>query len=171
MKTLAVAVLCAVAALCIGALPGTAQAAGWLVLSNTGFVSGDPTLTLTMPFVGQPSLTVQASAAGDLKWIVVGVPLTFPQAVGNTIDAVAICYKTSNSASFISQTRLVEYLGPSVGFVKHDDPTDHDSTTDECYFSSVADYTPGGAVNLWLRLNFANSTHVISIGTVGVHFK
>ena len=150
-------------------LPRIAHAAEWLVLPTTGFVSGDPTLTLTMPFVSQPNLSVKSSAAGDLKWIEVSVPFISP--LPSPIDGVAVCYSAPNAGTFISQIRLAEYIGPAFATVKHDDGTDLTSATDACAFSPVANYTPAGAVNLSLRLNFANPAHVINIGAVALHFK
>jgi len=128
-------------------------------------------MILTNEYVLQPSVSVKVTQAGDLKWIATNIPFTFPQAAGNTIDAIVICYKTTSERTFISQTRLAEYLGPSVAFVKHDDPTDHSSTTDECYTSQVANYTLQGSVNLSLRLFFASTADTITLGLLAVHFK
>jgi hypothetical protein len=157
-------------ALLVPLSPGKSWASEWLSIGHTGFVSGDSTLTLTMPFVGQPSLSIQSSAAGDFKWIEANVPV----AIGDTfsfpvIDAVAVCYKAPNAGTFISQIRLSDMLGPSTGFVRHDDPTDLTSPTDTCYISPVANYVPQGSVNLSLRLFFADPSHKIWIGAVAVH--
>jgi hypothetical protein len=143
-----------------------------LSLGHTGFVSGEPTLTLTMPSVSQPSLSIQSSAAGDLKWVEVNVPVELPDAPPSfVINAVGICYKAPDAGTFISQIRLAEFLGPSQAVVQHDDPTDLTSPADTCFISPVANYAPGGSVNLSLRLNFAAPGHKIWIGAVGVHVQ
>ena len=110
MKRSLVAAFCVMVVLLAG-LPGTTRADGWLVLGNTAWVSGDPTMILTNEYVLQPSVSVKVTQAGDLKWIATNIPFTFPQAAGNTIDAIVICYKTTSERTFISQTRLAEYLG------------------------------------------------------------
>ena len=58
------------------AVPNFASAGQWVTVADTGFVSGDPTLTLTMPYVQQGFLSVKSSETGDLKWIETTVPLT-----------------------------------------------------------------------------------------------
>jgi hypothetical protein len=161
--------LCAVLLVPFLLLPRIAHSAEWLVLPTTGFVSGDPDLTLTMPFVLQPNLSVKSRVAADLKWIEVSVPFISP--LPSPFDGVVVCYSAPNQGTFISQIRLAEYIGPAFATVKHDDGTDLTSTTDTCFFSPVANYTPAGAVNLSLRLNFANPAHIINIGAVVLHFK
>jgi hypothetical protein len=123
-----------------------------------------------MPSVAQPSLSIQSSTAGDLKWIEVNVPVTIHDSFSSpVIDAVAVCYKAPNAGTFISQIRLSDMLGPSTGFVRHDDGTDLISQTDTCYSSPVSNYVPQGSVNLSLRLFFADPSHKIWIGAVAVH--
>lgn len=159
-------------ALLVSLLPGKSWAGGWLSIGHTGFVSGDSTLTLKMPFVGQPSLSIQSSAAGDFKWIETNVPVTLDDSFSSpVIDMVAVCYKAPNEGTFISQVRLTDMLGPTSGFVRHDDGTDLTSPTDTCYISPVDNYIPQGSVNLSLRLFFADPSHKIWIGAVGVHVQ
>ena len=136
----------------------------WIVLGNTGWVSGDERLTLTMPSVLHPDLRVTSSAAEDLQWIDMQVPFT----LGETIKGIYLCYKTPSEGSFISQIRLAEYLIPGTATVHHDDPTDLVSSEGSCYLSPVNNYRPGGSVNLSLRLNFANAGDRIDLGALGV---
>ena len=136
----------------------------WLVLGNTGWVSGDDRLTLDMPSVSHPDLRITSNAAGDLQWIEMHIPFT----LGGTIKGIYLCYKTPNEGTFISQIRLAEYLIPGTATVRHDDPTDLVSSEGSCYLSTVGNYTPGGSVNLSLRLNFANPGDRIDLGALGV---
>jgi hypothetical protein len=117
-------------------------------LGPTNFVTGDPTLRLSYPFVSHPSTVVTCTAPGDFKWVSLGLRL--PPEV--QIDTVLICYEVSNARSFISQVRLVEMTTPERATVIHDDPTHLTSTAPATYSSAVSRLVPSGAVTLELRL-------------------
>lgn len=134
------------------------------VLGNTDWVSGDSRLTLEMPGVAHPYLKVTSNTAADLQWIEMTVPFEY----GATIKGVMLCYQTPNRGTFISQVRLAEYLLPKSATVHHDDGTDLMSTDGACYFSPVNDYTPGGSVNLSLRLNFGSPGDEIRLGALAI---
>ena len=136
----------------------------WMVLGNTIWVSGDSRLTLEMPSVHHPYLKVTSSEAGDFQWIEASIPFVW----GSKIKGIYICYQTPDTGTYISQIRLADYILPSPHYVRHDDPTDLFSTTGACYFSHVGDYTPAGAVNLSLRLNFAHAGDEIQIGGLAI---
>ena len=150
-----------------------ATAGQWMSLGNAGFVSGDSSLRLTMPYVGQPSLSIQTDSPGDLKWISENVPMTLNEQFKATkmIDKVMICYKSPDAGSYISQIRLAQFSGPSQAVVIHDDGTDLTSPTDTCYVSKLPNYKATGGVELSLRLNLAAPFHKIWIGSTMVHFK
>jgi hypothetical protein len=133
-------------------------------LSPTAYVTGDPSLRISYPFVSHPSTVVTCISPGDLKWVSMGLPL--PPNV--QIKEVIICHQLSNSQSFISQVRLAEMTTPNQAVVRHDDPTDLKSTSPTSYSSKVANFTPSAAVTLELRLNFHNTTDRIMLGAVGV---
>jgi hypothetical protein len=77
-----------------------------ITVSPGEMLSEDPTITLT-PLPGSPSsLAVQSQTPGDLKWLVVGLPVT----AGQPIDAVELCYQAPEAGTYIRQVRLVEYL-------------------------------------------------------------
>src|SRR3984893_18209334 len=73
-------------------------------LSPTNYVTGDPTLRVSYPFVSHPSTIAACTAPGDYKWVSMGLRL--PPNV--QIEEVIVCYEVSNARSFISQTRLAE---------------------------------------------------------------
>lgn len=79
-------------------------------LSPTGFVTGDPTLRVSYPFVSHPGTIVSCTAPRDFKWVSMGSRLP-PDA---QIDDVVICYEVSNARSFIAQVRLAEMTTPDV---------------------------------------------------------
>jgi hypothetical protein len=133
-------------------------------LSPTNFVTGDPTLRISYPFVSHPSTVVTCTAPGDLKWLSMGLRLP-PEA---QIEAVIICYEVSNARSFISQLRLAEMTTPDRATVVHDDPTHLTSTAPATYSSAVSGLVPSGAVTLELRLNFQDTSDEIELGAVGV---
>jgi hypothetical protein len=139
--------------------------AEWRPISTSGFVvdAGSPALALSKSF----NLVVSTDEAGDAQWIVQTVAVD----EGDVIDAVAVCYSAPNLGTFISRLRLSEFGGLGDAFIRHDDDTDLTSATDDCHVSLVGDYSPAGAVELALRLHFANATHSIKIAAVSVHLK
>jgi hypothetical protein len=145
-------------------LPWIAHAE-WITVSPAGMYAEDPTITLT-PLSGAPSsLAVQSQTPGDLKWLVVGLPVT----AGQAIDAVELCYQAPEAGTFIRQVRLVEALDPAQWLVTHDDPTVLMSPTVACYHSQVRSYIAAAAVSLEVRLEFAQADDVIVINTVSIH--
>jgi hypothetical protein len=136
-------------------------------LSTTGFVTGDPTLKISYPFVSHPGVVVTCTAPGDLKWVSMGL-LVPPNA---KIENVIIAYEVSSPQSFISQIRLAEMTTPDHASVLHDDPTPLQSTSPTSYTSHVGGLATEGAVTLGLRLNFQNTSDEIRLGAVGVTFQ
>src|SRR6267378_3652556 len=133
-------------------------------LSPTEYLSGDPTLKISYPYVSHPSTIVTCTVPGDLKWVSMSLLLP-PKA---TIENVIIGYELSSSQSFISQVRLVEMTTPNQATVRHDDPTDLISTSPTTYASKVSNFAPTAAVTLELRLNFKATTDEVRLGAVGV---
>src|ERR1700720_2338257 len=103
-------------------------------LSPTNYVTGDPTLRLSYPFVSHPSTTVACTTPGDFKWV--SMDLRLPPNV--QIEALIVCYEVSNVRSFIAQTRLAEMTTPDHATVVHDDPTHLTSTTPASYNSATS---------------------------------
>ena len=139
--------------------------AEWIALSPAHLLPGDPSLILTPSSGSAPSLTVQSRTPGDLKWLVVRLPV----APGEAIDAVELCYQAPDAGTFLRQVRLVEYLDAARGLVVHDAGTALTSPIVTCYRSLVPDYTAADAVSLWVRLEFAQADDMIVIDTVTVH--
>ena len=157
------ALFCALAAFVV--VPQTVRAEGWLVLPPLDFyASGDLAL-------GKSTNLIVSSTVVGTRQITMSLPVTFPSALGTMIDSIAVCYKTSNARTFISQTRLIQLLGPSLPLLVFNDATDRASTVDECYVSQVPNYAPQGAMILWLGLNFGNISDTIAIGGIGIHFR
>jgi len=165
MRTSAVA---AVAAL-LFASTALAVDAETIWFSPTAYVSGDPSLQLSYPYVLHPATEVKCSSPGDLKWIYMDLPLP----LGAKIEAVNLCYQVSNPRSFISQIRLTEMSTPDTAYVRHDDPTDLTSTRPACYMSKVGGggFVPKSAVMLQLRLNFQDPTDKITLGGLSITFS
>ena len=136
-------------------------------LSPTNYVTGDPTLRVSYPFVSHPSTIAACTAPGDYKWV--SMDLRLPPNV--QIEEVIVCYEVSNARSFISQTRLAEMTTPDHATVVHDDPTHLTSTTPASYNSAVSGLIPTGAVTLELRLNFQNASDEILLGAVGAKIR
>ena len=149
------------------ALPTSAWAAGWLLVPSNDF-GGDDTSVTVVRLTGKANVVTNSIG---VKGIALTFPTTFPGLLGSVIDTVAVCYKTANARTFITTTQLFEFVGPTGSILRHQDTTDHASTTDECYQSAVADYAPQGLVQLHLLINFGDVNDVVSLGAIAVHFK
>jgi hypothetical protein len=136
-------------------------------LSPTGFISGDPTLQISYPFVSHPGTVITCTAPGDLKWISIGLHL-LPDAI---IEDIIVSYELSSSQSFISQVRLTDMTAPNSATVLHDDPTPLKSTTTGTYTSHTGGLRAAGAATVHLRLNFQNVHDEIRLGPVGAVFR
>jgi hypothetical protein len=141
--------------------------AEWRTIPTTQLRPGDPTLTLTASSTAQPALTVQSQTPGDLKWLVVRLPVT----PGQAIDAVEICYRVPDEGTIVRQVRVVEELNPPQALVLHDEAVDLTGSTADCYHSPVPAYTPEAVVSLWLRLEFARTADVIMIDSVRIEVR
>jgi hypothetical protein len=113
-------------------------------LSPTGFVTGDPTLQISYPFLSHPGTVVTCTAPGDLKWVSMGLRLP-PNA---KIEDVIISYEVSSPGSFISQIRLADMTTPDHATVLHDDSTPLQSTSPASYTSHVGGLSAEGAATL-----------------------
>ena len=119
-------------------------------LSPTGFVTGDPSLRLSYPYVSHSNTIVTCTSPDDLKWI--SMDLRLPQNV--SIGEIIVCYQVSNKKSFISQIRLTEMMTPDKAIVIHDDGTDLKDMSPTCYTSHVGGKVPSldSAVTLKTQL-------------------
>ena len=143
-----------------------------LWLSPTEFVTGDPSLRLSYPYISHSYTIVTCTSPGDFKWIFMG--LWLPENVA--IEEIIVCYHISiqqtqqNQLSFISQIRLTEMMTPDKAIIIHDDGTGLKDTSPTCYTSRVDGKVPsaGSTVTLALRLNFKNITDKIMLGAIGV---
>ena len=136
-------------------------------MSPASFVTGDPTLRVSYPFVSHPSTIVTCASPGDLKWVSMGLPLP----PGAQIEGLVICYEVSNARSFIAQVRVAEMTTPDHATVIHDDPAHLTSTGPASYTSVVPGLVPSGAVTLELRLNFQDASDEILLGAVGINVQ
>jgi hypothetical protein len=144
-------------------LPWAADAEWW-ALRPTDMVPADPSLTLARLSATRPALAVRSRTPGDLKWLVVPLPVT----AEDTVTAVELCYRAARTGAHIRRLRLVEALDAERGLVVHDDPAPAASPSGECYRSTVLRYTPAAPVSLWMRLEFANTAEVLIIESVSV---
>jgi Pectate lyase superfamily protein len=130
----------------------------------TDWVTQDKTLQINYPSAEHPTAEITTGIPGGLKWVFVPLGLS----VDGSIKAVRVCYQLSSSSSFIARVRLIEIRTPGTVVVRHDDPTDLLSTVPTCHVSAVSPYRPEGAVTLALWVKFADATHRIRLGPVGL---
>jgi len=141
--------------------------AEWRTLPTTQLRSGNPAVTLTASATPQSTLTVQSQTPGDLKWLVVSLPVT----PGQAIDAVEICYRAPDEGTFIRQVRVVEELHPPQALVLRDEAVDLAGAPADCYHAPVPAYTQEATVSVWLRLEFARAADVIMIDSVRIEVR
>lgn len=145
-----------------------AQDVKTLWISATDFVTGDPTLQISYPYVQHPGVVVTATKPGDFKWVNLGLRL--PPC--SEIKAIRVCYQLSNPRSFISQVRLTKMQTPERAVVLRDFGNDFRDTFPFCFFQEVdPPIHPEGAVTLALRLNFANRSDKITLGAIGIDME
>lgn len=148
---------------CLFALPAAAQQWHWF-----GPFSLVPSNNLSVE-TGSPGVAARftTSAAGDLQWVYMGLPLP----AGTAIDSVTVCYELNNTSTFISQVRITRMGAPDAAVILVDLGADLHSATPTCVaqgFPAIA--TPQqGMCHLALRLDFASTAHFVEIGAIGVH--
>ena len=154
-----------VGGLSLGGSTGDSVQTLWLSPAN--FVTGDPTLRISYPYVAHPSTEVSCTAPGDFKWVSLGLQL--PPDV--YIDEIIVYHEVSNERSFIAQVRLAEMTSPQSATVIYDDPSHLTSTTPASHSSPVGGYVPTGAMTLELRLNFQDTNDKVFLGAVAVKIR
>jgi hypothetical protein len=158
-------VLCALLLpLLISAQPVAAQEytiwqSPWTITGPTGSVNWGP---------GANQLVVRITRLAP-GFVSVEFPVFLPSNV--VIKNVQVCYNLSNSSTFIDEVLLTEILetGPASAYIF--DLMDLTSTTPTCHTSigpSVNPYSPGGSMTVVLVLNFADASHWIEVGAIGV---
>lgn len=138
-------------------------------LSPTEYVSGDPSLKVSHPFLNHPNTIVTLVNKKDvgLHWISMSLPL--PPNVD--VQEVIVCYQVSNAQSFISHIRLVEMTTPDKALVRYEDSTGLKNNTPVCYSGRVGGFVPVAAVTLDLGLEFQSTNDRIMLGAVGVKIQ
>jgi hypothetical protein len=124
---------------------------------------------------GLNGLDITSTTTGDIgipagnKVVLMGVE-TPPHHI---ITGVRVCYQLSNAASFITQIRLAQVQDPpSSASVLLDDGTDQTDPGPVCVDSTPTSIDPqNGALQLSLRLNFADTSHAMVVRSIGLHVK
>lgn len=142
------------------AAPGNSFASEkWIVMGSTVWTALGNNLQLDHP---NPDLRVRINAAGS-GWIITSPPI----ALGTKVKQLALCYKTPNPGTFIGQIRLTEYILTTAN-VEVDIFPIPESSQGTCFMSQPLDNQPDGALNVSLRLDFANASDSIAIGGLGL---
>jgi len=143
--------------------------------------AGDPSVKLSFNAItsgvgsGLTGLIIESTTEGDTAESggnkVLETGLQVPP--GYLIQGTRVCYETSNSRSYITQTRLSQVqTPPSSAVVRLDDATDLTEAGPVCIDSQSTTVDPAdGAVFLSLRMNFGNTVDRIVIRALGLHLK
>jgi hypothetical protein len=136
-----------------------------LLLHAMGFVTGDPTIRISYPFVFHPGVQVTVTEPGDAKWIYMMLPV--PK--GSLLTEIKVAHHRSGIQSHISHIRLVEQREPVTAEVVHDDKI-AESIPSISVVSSVCNVVAKKSILLKICMAFANTDDMIEFGAVEVQF-
>lgn len=145
-------------------VPGTAGISG---------TSAGATVNVRISLEGSAILEVTSAGANKYFYLPVSLPT---QLYGQEVRVEQMCvyYKTTNAGSYIDQTRLYKVTAAGSGASLIDDATNRTSTSAGSYCLTPGASTPytltagAGALNAQLRLDFASTSHDITIGGIRI---
>lgn len=134
-----------------------------LMLHSLGFVTGDPSIKISYPYLFHPGLQVTVNEPGDAKWIYLMLPLTR----GSLITDIKIAHQRTGLQSRVALVRLVEQREPVSATVIHDEVIDK-STPSSCIINSSCRAIVNNSTLLKVCMDFANRDDMIEFGSVEI---
>ena len=136
-----------------------------LMLHALGFVSGDPTIRISYPFVFHPGVQVTVSEPGDAKWVYMMLPV--PK--GSLVTEIKVAHHRSGIQSRITHIRLVQQREPVAAEVVHDDSIAENIPSIYVISSSCHVIVEKGVL-LKICMEFANTDDMIEFGSIEVQY-
>jgi len=130
-----------------------------------GFVSGDPTIRISYPYVFHPGVQVTVTEPGDSKWIYMMLPM--PK--GSLITDIKVAHHRTGIQSYVSHIRLVEQREPVTAEVVHDDKI-AESVPSNSIISCACHVVARKSMMLKICMTFDNTDDMIEFGAVELQF-
>ncbi len=136
-----------------------------LMLHGIGFVTGDPSIRISYPYVFHPSVRITVKEPGEAKWIYMMLPL--PK--GSLITQVKIAYHIVGIQSYIPLVRLVEQREPIAATVLHNKVVDKPLPSSGIIKAECRAVVSKSTL-LKICMEFENSDDIIEFGGVEVNY-
>lgn len=136
-----------------------------LMLHALGFITGDPSIRISYPYVFHPGMQVTVSEPGDSKWIYMMLPITR----GSLITDIRIAHHRTGIQSHITLVRLVEQREPIAATVLHNDYIER-TVPATSVISSACRVVVNNSVLLKVCMDFAGTDDMIELGSVEVRY-
>ncbi len=143
----------------------SSQSRQTLMLHALGFVTGDPTIRISTPFVFHPGVQITVSEPGDAKWVYMMLPLT----KGSLIERIHVAHHRSGIESRVTHLRLVEQKEPVAAEVLFDYPVEQEISSHHI-ISSDCRVVVETSVLLNVCMEFTSSDDMIEFGSVEVQY-
>ncbi len=137
-----------------------------LMLHGVGFVSGDPTVRISKPYVFHPGVQIIATEPGYAKWIYMMLPINR----GSLITDIKIAQHRVGIESRISIIRLVEQKEPTSATVVHDYKIENTLSPTTGTISTGCKVIVNNSILLKVCLDFLNTEDIIEIGSVEIRY-
>ncbi|NLJ00387.1 MAG: hypothetical protein GX371_04450 [Bacteroidales bacterium] len=134
-----------------------------LMLHSLGFITGDPSIKVSYPYLFHPGLQVTVNEPGDAKWIYLMLPITR----GSLITDIKIAHHRTGIQSRVTLVRLVEQREPVSATVIHDEAIDK-AIPSTCVINSTCRVVVNNSTLLKVCMNFANTDDMIEFGSVEI---
>ena len=125
-----------------------------LMLHSLGFVTGDPSIKISYPYLFHPGLQVTVNEPGNAKWIYLMLPITR----GSLITDIKIAHHRTGIQSRVTLVRLVEQHEPVSATVIHDEAIDK-AIPSTCVINSTCRVVINNNTLLKIYINFTNKNN------------
>jgi hypothetical protein len=135
------------------------------MLHALGFVTGDPTIRISYPFVFHPGVQITVSEPGNAKWVYMMLPL--PK--GSLIERIHVAHHRSGIQSGVTHIRLVQQKEPMAAEVLYDNPVEQEIPSHHV-ISFACSVVVESSVLLNVCMEFTSSDDMIEFGSVEVQY-
>lgn len=135
------------------------------MLHAVGFVTGDPTIKISSPYVFHPGVQISVTEPGDSKWIYMMLPL--PK--GSLIEEIRVAHHSSGIESRVTHIRLVEQREPVAADVLYDHPVEQELPS-HYIISSACRVIVERSVLLNICMEFTSSDELIEFGSIEIKY-
>lgn len=136
-----------------------------LMLHGIGFITGDPSIRISYPYVFHPGVRITVKEPGEAKWIYMMLPL--PK--GSLITQVKIAYHIVGIQSHISLVRLVEQREAVAATVLHNEVIEKPLPSSGIIRAACKAVVSKSTL-LKICMEFENSDDIIEFGGVEVNY-